>query len=380
MEIWYHYFYKNIGVNRKDSNYLIKAENKWKDVYCNEYYSEIIKNNCDLHCYLFSLMSTKKSKFDFFKQYVHNMFFSQEQRNKNINIFCKTQKNYLTLVRFINYCKRQFASIKVQHDLNMNEIILDSNKSLKIYQNGAFYYFTLYDLINIFQSALTYTQHFFCEAYIPKNPYTNEQFTTGIMLQIYLALRRSYYKIPLLIEMFYQSGFNIEYFEMKYDYYIREEIIKNFIKNASEEENNEIISEILNEKCFRHINVADDFPKSILTQALKPCISFYLIGVYSLRSSHKQWKYYSIMKNSINKFFQENPAFGRKIIKLVPIFYLNRRGFTTKEIHHIDYKPIKIVGFKLNDFISKFVFNSYNNNTSSGDSSDDYDDDTDSVS
>ena len=199
---------------------------------------------------------------------------------------------------------------------------------------------------------MCYSSHFFSESYSPKNPYTNEPFHFGILLKIYNAIRYSNYKMPFIYELFYRSCFNIKYFKIKNDYLIREEILKKFIKNASEDDLYYSIREMLEIRCFRKvINIPIDFPKDILVKALKPYIYFYLISNYSLRSSEKQWEYYMIMKKSIFHFFKINLQFGRKKIKIVKVEKDGIIHSYKEYIFHVEFKETKLITPSFNEKI-----------------------------
>lgn len=372
MEIWCNMLYHNVGITKKDSDYIISTKNRWNNIYQNNYYNTIIHNNIEIHNFVYSLFKENeplpnkkmKSWFDF----INNPFYNTSSKEDMWNIFNKTQKMSHVFVKFINMCKIKKMKVKVDCDLNMNKITIQPHLSLEIIQNGTKYYFTLYDLINICNSSLCYSSHFFSESYSPKNPYTNEPFHFGILLKIYNAIRYSNYKMSHIYELFYRSCFNIKYFKIKNDYVIREEILKKFIKNASEDDLYYSIREMLELRCFRKvINIPIDFPKDILVKALKPYIYFYLISNYSLRSSEKQWEYYMIMKKSIFHFFKINLQFGRKKIKIVKVEKDGIMHSYKEYIFHVEFKETKLITPSFNEKI--IIYNDQYD--------DDYDDDDD---
>ena len=123
--------------------------------------------------------------------------------------------------------------------------------------------------------------------------------------------------MPLLFEMFYRSDFNIKQFKKTNDYFIREECIKSFMKNADQDEQIEYIEEMLDTKeNKRMFKFDEDFPKDVLLKAFRPYLFVYLISKYSLRSSRKMFEYKSILRTSLKAFKSQNIPFGRKIIKM----------------------------------------------------------------
>jgi hypothetical protein len=372
MEVWCNILHYNIGIKKEDSDYIISTKNRWKNIYQNNYYNIIINKNVALHNFVYSLFKENETipnkKIKSWFEFINNPFYNSSSKEEIWTIFNKTQKMYFILIKFMNMCKVKKMKVKVDEDLNMNKITIHPHLSIVIVQNCTKYYFTLYDLINICNSSLCYSSHFFAESYSPKNPYTNEPFHVGILLKIYNAIRYSNYKMPFIYELFYRSCFNIKHFKIKNDYLIREEILKKFIKNASKDELYDSIREMLAIKCFRRtIKVVDDFPKDILVKALKPYIFFYLISNYSLRSSEKQWEYYMIMKKSILHFFKINSQFGRKKIKIKK---MEKDGIThsyKEEIFETDFKETKLITPSFNEILTDL----YNDNNEDEDEEDD---------
>ena len=317
MDIWYKILCNTININSTDADYIIKSKNRWEDVYQNEYYYRLITSDYYMTHYFFTLLDNdSKTKLQLWNETVKNMFFSQEKKEELWNKYIKTQKQYYILSKFVSICKYKYTNVKVDTDLNLDKIVLQPHKSIQIYHDGALYYFTINDLINLCYSSLSFSYQFFSEAYTPKNPYTNNYFTYPILLKIYFSIRHSYFKMPVLFEMFYRSNFNIKHFKRMNDFLIREECIKSFMKNACEEDMCEYIDEMLAIKEYRKLfTFEEEFPKDILIKAFKPYVFLFIISRYSLRSSQKLWEYKIMLKKALRKFKQLNPTFGRCIYK-----------------------------------------------------------------
>lgn len=376
MDIYSKILFNTFDIKIKDSEYLINSKNRWVDVYNNEYYRDLIYKDSITSHYIFTLLEPKykKTKISFWYETTDNMFFSQETKDMLWNQFIKSQKQYYVLSKFVNICKYRYTKVKVDCDLNLNKIVFPCSNALKIYQDGALYYFAINDIINICNSALTFSYHFFSEAYVPKNPYTNNNFTYPILLKIYYAIRFSSFKMPLLFEMFYRSDFNIKQFKKTNDYFIREECIKSFMKNADQDEQIEYIEEMLDTKENKRMFKFDvDFPKDILLKAFRPYLFVYLISKYSLRSSRKMFEYKSILRTSLKAFKSQNIPFGRKIIKTSKTWsqQLNRFVFQKKEIIVTEFKEgsIKLPTFR--QLISDIIFKEDSDTESESDSDSD---------
>ena len=362
MDIYSKLLFNTVDVKIKDSEYIINSDNKWEYVYCDSYYRDLIYKDSVTSHYIITLLEPKynKSKITFWYETVNNIFFSQENKDKLWKQFIKAQHQYYVLSKFVTICKYKYTKVRVDIDLNLNKLSVPSNNTFKIYHDGALYYFTINDMINICNSSLTFSYNFFSEAYTPKNPYTNNNFTYAILLKIYYTFRFSYFKMPLLFEMFYRSNFNIKHFKKTNEYFIREECIKSFMKNADQEEQIEYIEEMLEMKEINKLfNFDEDFPKDVLLKAFRPYLFVYLISRYSLRSSRKMFEYKSMLKSSLRAFKQINPAFGRTITKLTKHWShtKNKHVFINKTVIVTDFKEgtIALPSFRqlVNDILFK---------------------------
>lgn len=304
MLIWCTILHRILNINNETTDVIVNSKNLWEDVYTNQsIYSSLIPN-IDLHIYIFNLLEKygrKNLKFEIYK-ILDNPFKSIESKNDIQNKFEKAQRFYYILTKFVNSCKMKKAKRIVTTDLSLNEITLQENLSISIYQSNSIYYFSIRDLISICNSALMFSHDFFSDPQFPKNPYINIPFTYGMLLKIYNSIRYSRYKMPILLDLFYKSNFNIDLFLTYYEYNIRNECINNFIKNGDISEKHDYIKDMLSIHLrtfipVLKISIHDTFPKKILAEAFNPILHNYLLSEFSLLPSHKRWKktmYYEI--------------------------------------------------------------------------------------
>jgi len=319
-------------MNNDVSNHIINSDDRWNDVHCNKVYNVYLQD-IYLTQYSFDIIDKpqKKGHIVRWSNAISNPFISDEYREKLWNIYIESRKKYNILSRFVNKCKYKRISVKVYKDLNQEEIILNQHTSITIFQNGTLYYFTISNLINICNSALVFCHEFFSEAYLPRNPYTNKEFSYPILYRIYTAIRYSSYKMPFLMEMFYRSNFDIELFKYSNDIFIREECIKSFVKNGSVEEHYQYIQEMLEMQCFDELfDFNCDFPESVIVDALKPYMFMYIIYRYSLRPVEKRTEYRILLKKSLIWFKNKNTMFGRSIIKIERMYDYDKQTWTKK--------------------------------------------------
>ena len=102
--IWYKIIHKILNLDDKSSKIIMEANNVWEDVYRNEHVNTQIVSHMTLHCHIFNMLGKYGNvcgKFTIYKQ-IENLFFSDNYK-KEIVLFEKAQKNYYTLLKFVNF-------------------------------------------------------------------------------------------------------------------------------------------------------------------------------------------------------------------------------------------------------------------------------------
>lgn len=268
-----------------------------------------------------------------------------EKKNEFFNLFCKIQKTYHALNNFIYRYKYKKSKIRINTDLQLNEIKINDKNVICIYHVNSKYLFKIDELLKIIYTSLTNSFSFFCEPTAIKNPYNNIPFGKSILYYIYFYiinnLNVKYLKFNY-IDIFFkfkECNFNMTKFVNKYEYLLRECIIENFINNSTKEQLTNIIIKMINDFNLkfdsdkRKILVSEDFPNESLIQIFKPYLNLNLISIYSLICQSKVEA-----KNKLNKklldFQKFNPHFGRKIIKYKNIY---KNGIIQTVKSHIEF-------------------------------------------
>ena len=129
-----------------------------------------------------------KNKFKYINEQINNIFFTEEQKEDFINIFCKIQKTYFAFARFAYIYKYKKAKIVVDFDLCLNPIDINNKNSICLLQEKYKYCFRINDLINIIDTALSNSPNFFSDPLISKNPYNNVPFNKSTLYNIYFKI------------------------------------------------------------------------------------------------------------------------------------------------------------------------------------------------
>lgn len=385
MILWTSIMMGILGVDIDCRNTILSSNNLWTDIHMNEKYSKYLHNYAALYTMMFSLLKKyedySKSKLHYWNDIITNPFTNSSYKEELSDIFCKTQKHYYILNRFFLRCKINIMKPKINIDMEMNEIVLKEHVSMKIYQDGALYYFTLRDLINICKSALLYSVSFFNEPYLPKNPYTNNEFPLSVLLNIYLEIRKSNYEMPMMLQLLYKEMFDTDKFLEKNEYMLREEVIKDFVKTASAyDKMNEIMDMLQMKGIKKKFNFDKEFPAKTIVKAFEPLLYFYIVSEYSMRPHNKRLSYRNLVQYKLLQFSNENASFGRKIKKSTRTFDMT--NFQTKikweDAYSEDFKPINPLQFPTPNTMFRYIMcHRENDSESDVDESDSSDSDDD---
>jgi hypothetical protein len=297
--------------------------------------------------YFQSMNYVKMRKFDFLQRNLRNIFFTDEDREKLMQYFSKIQRHYFALMRFHNIWKYKRARITVSDDLYLNPIDADGKNIFVLVQNKKKYLFSLANLINMVNSSLSNTCHFFSSPVILKNPYSNILFNKADLYNLYFAIKKSSFIMPVLFHYYFLTNFNITKFRDMHEGVIREISINNHIHNS---DYNTLYNSVINmlKEHKPRIYLDPEFPKEEVVNIMRPYLHLYYISMYSL-DEHKKLTCFSELTRKLHKFYKHNPKFGRKIVKKE---LDSRFKYTTKIEFNKDCvnfnKPISVEEFMKN--------------------------------
>jgi len=255
-------------------------------------------------------------KYLHFSKILGNMFLLDNYKANALELFCKSQRTYWAFSHLARIFKIRRAKLQVYSDMYMRPIDQAKTRSIMIHQNGAKYLFKLSDLINIVHSSLTNSCYHFADPIFPKNPYTNMKFSVGTMYEIYYQIRHSDYKMPVLLNAFFQESFDLRRFVYNHEALIRDIYIEDYVKKSPAEtlyEETKFMIKVLNQP--RRLRIHIDFPKDRLVDIMRPYLRLHLIYEYSLSDTSKRSESFELLREKIKRFIDYNPQFGRKIMK-----------------------------------------------------------------
>ena len=103
----------------------------------------------------------------------------------------------------------------------------NTENTIVLYDNHNKYIFDIFEIIKIMCTSLSYDDNFFIEPTIIKNPWNNQKFTISQLSSIYFHIKQTNIHMPILIERFYTSNFNIVKFQNENQFIVKQYIINN---------------------------------------------------------------------------------------------------------------------------------------------------------
>ena len=252
-------------------------------------------------------------KFDFLRDHMNNIFMSKEIIDTVLDTFCKIQRKYFALLRFVEKCKYRKAKTQVEEDLYMNPLKEGDAGVFSVVQCGKKYLFSLANLIHYINVALSHAPNFFADPLPIKNPYNNLVFNKSTLYKIFFAIKSSTYLMPVLLYYFFMVDFNIDKFQSTFESQLRDIAIENYLKNIHTDYLHHGIIRMLKDFA-RKIRIDEAFPKERLVEIMRPYYRLYCIHVYAM-DKYKKIQAGDELRLKLSRFYKHNPAFGRKIYK-----------------------------------------------------------------
>ena len=97
---------------------------------------------------------------------------------------------------------RRYKMYDVSTDLKLNPLVgYDKRYIITIAENKVLYKFSIYDLLYVIQTNLTYTYALFVDPKFPRNPYTNLPFSIHNLYNIfYFAKKLDFFYVKRMIQ------------------------------------------------------------------------------------------------------------------------------------------------------------------------------------
>jgi hypothetical protein len=229
-----------------------------------------------------------QTKFSYFKKTIDNIFMNKKTREEFILKFCKIQRNYWALNRFVYNYKLRKAHFRVKTDLILNPIHESQHNVITIIHNNSKYLFTVGDLKNIIESALSNSPFLFSTPLAPKNPYNNIPFDKATLYKIYFFMKKGNFVLSNLFHNYFLCNFNLTRFRNENEVIIRKKHIDNYCNNTDIDElYHDGIEMIKMNKFTKRLKIDDEFPKKQFVDIMRPYLAIYYTKLFSLDISER---------------------------------------------------------------------------------------------
>jgi hypothetical protein len=255
----------------------------------------------------------------FNKEIWSNPFVELKKKDEYMTYFCKSQRAYFGFCRLARLfkIKRARDNANTMTDFYFNPFnTLQSTILIRIYDDASrtIYTFRASDLNNIITNSLSHSPDFFADPQPIKNPYTNIPFTIAQLYNLYFTFKQSTGILPSLFHFFFLSHFNLMFFLIKNEAYIREEAIKSYFINMSVKKKQYYIVQMLlyNKYDMPQTFIHSEFPIEMIIDTFTPYLLDYLTILYTLQNENKTQTYVRL-RNRLFLFSVNNSRYGRVI-------------------------------------------------------------------
>jgi hypothetical protein len=274
--------------------------------------------------FVFKLKGSQNDKFTLFDEAISNIFISGKMIHKIREIFSLAQKHYFILGRFVTNYKKKKSVLRINTDLFLNELREGDRNVFALIQENSKYLFSLVDLKNMVDTALTNLSYFYIEILPIKNPYNNVPLKYHELVNIYFSLRKSEIKPSVLFELFFRSNFDAYQFEYENESYIKTIGIEKYVFKSSYTCLYEDVFPMLRTNIYtKSLMIHPEFPNDVLVDIFRPYLHLFYLYRYYIRGTQKRVNSYNELHIRLKKFYFFNPQFGRKKIVLN-----NKRGIS----------------------------------------------------
>ena len=258
-------------------------------------------------------------KFDVFNKSINNVFFNQQDIEDCTHIFCKIQRVYFAFSRLTRIAKFKYAKVVVEEDMCLNTIDRNHKNTIVILQDNKLYLFVITDLIRMINTSLLNNYYFISTPVMVKNPYSNKAFEKSTLYNIYYFVKFRTCYVDELLDNYFQCNFNLKMMLYKNEYILREYSISDYVNNSTTDilhiEVKEMIK-YLNKYCIARVRINPEFPKKQLVDIFRPYLHLYLSSMYSLVTAKRE-KSFVRLTHKYSEFYNSNPIFGRRIVRVV---------------------------------------------------------------
>jgi hypothetical protein len=299
------------------------------------------------------------AKFLALYEYLNNIFYTKEIKERIFDIFYKSQKCYHAFSRFAHIYRFKKYKIVVQDDLSLNPLNPNHRNTFILIENKSKFYFSLNDLISIIETSIGNSPNFFSDPLWPENPYNKQKLKPSTLYNIYFKMKESGRLISSLFHFFFLENFQLSNFVEEHEAFIRENSIKKYIFNSPYTLLYiPTLKMLKNNKYTKLLKIDDEFPKDKLVEIFRPFLYYYFIYNYDIKGTYKIYSFKTFLNQKLKKFYEYNKSFGRKTITVTRSFNNKSKTSYVFNSKHIGFYQIPVTIIDTYDYDFSF----FNNN------------------
>lgn len=269
------------------------------------------------------------SKYESLARYMRKSIFIPNPIDRQ-NIMCILfiyQKHYFALLRFIKLCKfKLYKKYDNPFDFHMNSLKdLKESHRFSIIQNRCVYDFSILDLIKVIKRHILYSKFLIIDVKVPKNPYTNIEFSKCDLYNIYFhIIHKTDLHIPYYIHCYFQCGLSKKKFKEYNSFHMKECAVRDYIADITTEEAFVELKTMFLDmrrlyKTLPPIRLNDTLSekqKIDVISVSKKVLFYYLLLEYIHESDELYVSTLIKLRREALKLYTKYPTLGRKRIKI----------------------------------------------------------------
>jgi hypothetical protein len=271
------------------------------------------------------------------KKFLLSRHVINNERENMLELFNKTQNIYLRFLKLkkhILFKKTIKCGEKI--DLQFNNLSsLNQKYIITLIDNHVKYHFSIFDLIKIINSSLSFETDFFPEPQHIKNPWNNNVLSDCNLYNIYFFIKNTEtVNVPILFDRFFQSNFCFKHFLNNNQLIIKNYIIKN-CHNMCDEDKIHYIHAMLrlynvNTSINSGINVDKNYPNKKLLHIFSDYIQIYLMAKYSYEADIRI-KNRIKLNRKLRLFEKTQPRFGNRYFcrDIIKLYFISKLKYDT---------------------------------------------------
>lgn len=238
-------------------------------------------------------INSRKKKYEFIKNIINNVFISKANRDLLIDFVSE----YNSILFLFDRVKHRYKFKTYKHAIIPFSLTLipmediPREKRISILHDDNIYDFYLEDLKGIYMNAITFSDFLIVKPYLPRNPFTNVQFSLHHMMNSLRKMIRETNIHPLLFS-FYACGCDINLYIRENKVKLQEMAVTKYMNHLHHQilfkKLCDLIFKFIRYRCNR-ARVCEKDMKDIIQMGMKSLHYYYYTYYYSISDKYQEY-------------------------------------------------------------------------------------------